>query len=51
MYEKLKEKYEKGYITKETLKGWVKLEQKLKGRGITEAQYQEITGEAYTEGG
>lgn len=49
MYERLKEKYNKGYITKDTLKGWVKVEQKLKGRGITAAQYEEITGEPYTE--
>lgn len=49
MYSQLKEKYEKGYITKDTLKGWVKIERKMQGRGITEAQYEEITGELYTE--
>lgn len=49
MYEALKKKYEKGYITKDTLKGWVKIEMKLKGRGITAEQYEEITGEAYSE--
>ena len=49
MYEALKKKYEKGYVTKDTLKGWVKIEMKLKGRGITAEQYEEITGEAYSE--
>lgn len=49
MYETLKSKYEMGYITKDTLKGWVKIEKKLAGRGITEKQYEEITKEKYTE--
>lgn len=49
MYEALKRKYEMGYITKDTLKGWVKIEKKLAGRGITEKQYEEITKERYTE--
>ena len=31
MYEALKRKYEMGYITKDTLKGWVKIEKKLAG--------------------
>ena len=49
MYKVLKRKYEMGYITKDTLKGWVKSEKKLAGRGITEQQYEEITKEKYTE--
>ena len=49
MYEALKRKYEMGYSTKDTLKGWVKTENKLAGRGITEKQYEEITKEKYTE--
>ena len=49
MYEALKTKYEKGYITKDTLKSWVEIETKLKGRGITPEQYEEITGEAYSK--
>ena len=40
MYEELKKKYDKGYITKATLKGWVRIERKVKGRGITEEQYE-----------
>lgn len=47
MYEELKKKYDKGYITKATLKGWVRIERKIKGRGITEEQYEQITGEKY----
>ena len=47
MYEELKKKYDKGYITKATLKGWVRIERKVKGRGITEEQYEQITGEIY----
>ncbi|MED9991789.1 MAG: XkdX family protein [Phascolarctobacterium faecium] len=47
MYEELKKKYDKGYITKATLKGWVRIERKVKGRGITEEQYEQITGEKY----
>ena len=49
MYEAVKRKDERGYITKDTLKGWVKNEKKLAGRGITEQQYEEITKEKYTE--
>ncbi len=47
MYEKLKAKWEKGYITKATLRGWVAINIKLPGKGITEEEYQAITGEAY----
>ena len=49
MYEALKRKYEMGYITKDTLKGWVKIEKKLAGRGITEKQYEEIINGIYSE--
>lgn len=48
MYEKLKLQYERGYVTKETLKTWVKINSIKRGRGITKAQYKEITGETYT---
>lgn len=47
MFEKLKTKWEMGYITKETLRGWVAIEVKRPGKGITPEQYQEITGEEY----
>lgn len=47
MYEKLKAKWEKGYITKATLRGWVALNEKKPGKGITAEEYAEITGEEY----
>lgn len=49
MYEKLKAKWEKGYITKETLRGWVSLNIKRPGKGITPDEYENITEEKYTE--
>lgn len=48
MYEKLKNQYEQGFVTKDTLKTWVKINTMKRGRGITKAQYKEITGETYT---
>lgn len=47
MFEQLKEKWQKGWITRATLRGWVALEQKRPGAGITPEQYEEITGEKY----
>ena len=49
-YETLKAKYEADYITKETMKGWVALNEKKAGKGITAEEYEEITGEAYDRG-
>nr|DAP61491.1 MAG TPA: chaperone [Caudoviricetes sp.] len=49
-YETLKAKYEADYITKETMKGWVALNEKKAGKGITAEEYEEITGEAYDGG-
>jgi hypothetical protein len=43
----LKEKWEMDYITKDTLKGWVALNEKRAGKGITAEEYKEITGEEY----
>ena len=47
-YEELKEKYELNYVTKATLKKWVQVEAKKSGCGITEDEYELITGEEYT---
>lgn len=47
LFEKLKSRYEKGWITKETLRGYVLIEMKRPGKGITPEQYEEITGEPY----
>lgn len=50
MYEQLKAKYDAEYVTKETLQGWVRLNAKKSSKGITAAEYKEITGEDYPEG-
>ena len=46
-FNSLKEKWKKDYITKDTLKGWVALNEKRAGKGITAEEYKEITGEEY----
>lgn len=46
-FEVFKAKYERNFITKETLQGWVKINKKVSARGITEDEYFEITGENY----
>ena len=48
-FTELKTKYALNYVTKATLKKWVKVEQKKAGSGITEEEYAEITGEEYEE--
>ena len=47
MYERLKEMYEKEYISKETLQGWVRLHAIKSSKGISESEYEEITGDKY----
>lgn len=49
LYEKMKSRYEMGFVTEETLKGWVKIEEKRPGRGLTREQFKEITGKEYEE--
>lgn len=46
-FDSLKKKWEMDYITKDTLKGWVALNEKRAGKGITAKEYKEITGEEY----
>ena len=48
-YETLAAKWAKGYITKATLRGWVVLNSKKPGAGITAEEYEQITGEEYAE--
>ena len=48
-YEMLAEKWARGYITKATLRGWVKLNDKKPGSGITAEEYELITGEVYAD--
>lgn len=43
----LKEKYDAEYMTIETLAGWVALNERASGRGITADEFKEITGEDY----
>lgn len=47
MFEKLKGLYDKEYITKETLQGWVRLHKTKPLKGISESEYAEITQEDY----
>lgn len=46
-YSSLKSLWDKEYITAETLKGWVALNNKRAGKGITPEEYMEITGKEY----
>lgn len=48
-FEDLKARYEKNYITKDTLKKWVVINNKRQGAGITAEEYKQITGEKYAE--
>lgn len=47
MYEDLKTKYLKGYITVDTLKKWVAINDKRPGKGITREEFEDITGFPY----
>ena len=46
-YEMLKQRWEMNWIAKDTLRGWVAINVKRPGAGITPEEYQQITGEAY----
>ena len=46
-FNELKESWDNGYITEETLRGWVKLNDKKPGKGITASEFTEITGIEY----
>lgn len=48
-FEQLKEKWDKGYITIETLAGYVELNDKKAGKGITREEFEEITGIPYED--
>lgn len=47
MFNHLKEMYEKEYVSKETLRGWVRLHAVKESKGISESEYEEITGDKY----
>lgn len=46
-FDTLKAKYDAEYISIETLAGWVTLNERAPGRGITADEFKEITGEEY----
>ena len=46
-FETLKTKWQMGYITDETLRGYVELNERKPGKGITAEEYKEITGQDY----
>ena len=46
-YEELKAKWDMGYVTKETLRGWVELNSRKPGKGITSEEFKLITGEEF----
>ena len=47
MYKQLKAKYDKNYITAATLRGWVEINDRRLGMGITAEEFEQITGEPY----
>lgn len=49
MFEKLSTQFQMGYITKATLKRRVVLYETKPEKGITEDEYEEITGEPYED--
>ena len=48
-FEYFKNQYDRNWITKDTLKKYVQIGLKKPERGITAEEYEEITGEPYTE--
>ena len=48
-FDSLKAKWDMNYITISSLAGWVRLNDKKPGNGITREEFQEITGLEYAE--
>ena len=48
-YKMLEDRWRMGYITDETLRGWVAVNDRSPGAGITQEEYRAITGKAYDE--
>jgi len=46
-FETFKLKWQLGYITEDTLRGYVELNDRKPGKGITAEEFEEITGEPY----
>ena len=47
MFKVLKDRWDRGYITEECLRGWVELHNGNPSKGITEEEFTEITGIPY----
>lgn len=47
LFEKLKTRWAMGYISIDTMKGWVRLGEARPGTGITAEEYRQITGIDY----
>lgn len=45
----LKERWDRGYISDATLRGWVAINERKAGAGITKEEYEQITGREYEE--
>lgn len=45
----LKNRWELGWVTEETLRGWVEINERKPGKGITAEEFESITGKKYRE--
>lgn len=48
-YKMLKNRWDLGWITEETLRGWVKINERKPGKGITAEEFESITGKKFEE--
>ena len=49
-YKMLKNRWDLGWITEDTLRGWVEINEKKPGKGITAEEFEQITGLKYEDG-
>lgn len=45
----LKNRWELGWVTEETLRGWVEINERKPGKGITAEEFENITGKKFEE--
>ena len=48
-YKTLKKRWDLGWITEETLRGWVEINERKPGKGITAEEFESITGKKFEE--
>ena len=48
-YKMLKNRWDLGWITEETLRGWVEINERKPGKGITAEEFEKITGKKFEE--